>query len=113
MGSFFDLVKSRRSVRSFDGRPVDANLMKQLQDYSETVSNPYQIPVTFGFFDAKKYSLSSPVLTGVETYVTAKVKVGANADVAYGYSFHGLAEPCQERSSRQRPRLLPMKSCHA
>lgn len=87
MGSFFDLVKSRRSVRSFDGRPVDANLMKQLQDYSETVSNPYQIPVTFGFFDAKKYNLSSPVLTGVETYVTAKVKAGANADVAYGYSF--------------------------
>ena len=54
MGSFFDLVKSRRSVRSFDGRPVDVNLMKQLRDYSETVSNPYQIPVTFGFFDAKK-----------------------------------------------------------
>ena len=58
MGSFFDLVKSRRSVRSFDGRPVDVNLMKQLQDYSETVSNPYQIPVTFGFLTQKNITFS-------------------------------------------------------
>jgi nitroreductase len=97
MGSFLDLVKSRRSVRTFDGRPVDADLLKQLKDYGETLSNPYNIPITLGFFAAKDYDLSSPVLSGAETYVTAKVAVGANADVAYGYSFQQFLMKAHEQ----------------
>ncbi len=90
MNSFLDEVKTRRSVRTFDGKAVSDDLLQKLKDYAESISNPYNIPVTFGFFSAKEHDLSSPVLTGVQTYVTAKVKAGPNADIAYGYSFQNL-----------------------
>ncbi|MCR5033074.1 MAG: nitroreductase family protein [Lachnospiraceae bacterium] len=90
MGTFLDEVKSRRSVRTFDGRPVAEDLLQQLKDCAAKAVNPYHIPVTFDFFTAKEHGLSSPVLSGAETYVTAKVSVQKNADVAYGYSFQKL-----------------------
>ena len=87
---YFDDVKNRRSVRTFDGLGITAKLLEDLKEYAASVSNPYGIPVTFDFLDAKDNDLSSPALKGEELYVTAKVKKVENADVAYGYSFESL-----------------------
>lgn len=87
---FFDDVKNRRSVRTFDGLGITDKLLEDLKEYAASVSNPYGIPVSFDFLDAKDNDLSSPVLKGEELYVTAKVKKVENADVAYGYSFESL-----------------------
>ena len=87
---YFDDVKNRRSVRTFDGLGITDKLLEDLKEYAASVSNPYGIPVTFDFLDAKDNDLSSPVLKGEELYVTAKVKKVENADVAYGYSFESL-----------------------
>ncbi|SEA93887.1 hypothetical protein SAMN02910384_02796 [Pseudobutyrivibrio sp. ACV-2] len=84
---FFDDVKSRRSVRTFDGKGLTAEVIEDLENYSKTTTNPYNIPITYTFLDAKEHGLSSPVLSGERCYVTAKIKKEKNADVAYGYSF--------------------------
>ena len=87
MGTFLDEVKKRRSVRTFDGNKLSEQDLKKLNDLANQVENPYDIPVTIALFDAKEKDLSSPVITGENDYVTAKVTAGKNADVAYGYSF--------------------------
>ena len=87
MGTFLDDVKTRRSVRTFDGRKLSESDLNTLFDIAKNIDNPYHIPVTIAFFDAKEKNLSSPVISGERDYVTAKVTAGPNADVAYGYSF--------------------------
>ncbi|MCR5516263.1 MAG: nitroreductase [Lachnospira sp.] len=87
---FFDDVKNRRSVRTFDGKGVSADLLKDLEDYSKTITNPYDIPVDFLFLNAKENGLSSPVINGEEEYILTKVKAVKNADLAFGYSFQDL-----------------------
>ncbi|MCR5254818.1 MAG: nitroreductase family protein [Acetatifactor sp.] len=90
MTSFIEEVKTRRSVRTFDGRSLDENTIEKLKNIASDAENPYKIPVIFGFFSAAEHDLSSPVLTGEHNYVTAKVTVTKNCDVAYGYSFQKL-----------------------
>jgi nitroreductase len=87
---FLEDVKNRRSVRTFDGKGLSAEVLDDLKEYAKKIVNPYNIPVEFAFLNAKEHDLSSPVLTGEKEYITAKVKKGANADVAYGYSFEDL-----------------------
>lgn len=87
---FIDDVRKRRSVRTFDGKGLSDEVLKDLKDFVKETENPYQIPVTFLFLDAKEHGLSSPVLSGETTYITAKVTAAPHADVAYGYSFEKL-----------------------
>ena len=53
----------------------------------DEISNPYDIPVTFKFLDAKENGLACPVVTGTDLFVGGKVKNVQNASVAFGYSF--------------------------
>ena len=52
MGNFIDLVKTRRSVRSFDGNGIEPQLLNELKSYAEDSTNPYDIKVRFEFLDA-------------------------------------------------------------
>ena len=61
--SMLELIRTRKSVRTFDGRPLAEEDRKALADYAATIVNPYDIPVKFVFLDADKYGLSSPVIT--------------------------------------------------
>ena len=63
MSELLNIIKSRKSVRSFDGKPLS---------------------------DAKENGLSSPVLTGETMYVAGMVKKGNYADVAFGFSLEKL-----------------------
>ena len=90
MSRLYDEVMSRKSVRTFDGRPLSEDDLKKLEQYIQRVPNPFGVPVTFAILDAKQHGLSSPVLTGEHTYVAAKVEKGPLAEVAYGYSFEKL-----------------------
>lgn len=82
-----ELIKQRRSVRTFDGRPLLDEHKKDIENFIANVSNPFDIPVVFGYFDAKEYQITSPVIVGEEAYVAAKVKRVPNCELAYGYSF--------------------------
>ena len=90
MTKMSEVIKTRRSVRTFDGRMLSREHREELEEYAQVIRNPFGIPVSFVFLDAKERGLSSPVLTGEELYVAGITEKRPYADVAYGYSFEKL-----------------------
>ena len=90
MSEFLELVKSRRSVRTFEGGKPDNSIIEELKSFAEDISNPYDIQVRFEFLDADEHKLSSPVLSGEKLYVSAMVQKGEHSEEAYGYEFEAL-----------------------
>lgn len=82
-----DLIRQRRSVRTFDGKSLSAEDRSALEAYAASLTNPFSVPITFRLLDVKEYGLSSPVIVGAETYLAAKVQKVPNFEIAYGYSF--------------------------
>ncbi len=82
-----DMIRKRKSVRTFDGKPLSDADRKELEGYINTLTNPFDVPVEFRLLDAKEYNLSSPVIVGENTYLAAKVKREGHYEIAYGYSF--------------------------
>lgn len=87
MNNVTQLVKKRRSVRTFDGRTVDENTKDQLLSYANAIRNPFDIPVEFKFLDAEKDGLSCPVVHGTKLFAAGKIRNIPNASAAFGYSF--------------------------
>ena len=82
-----EMIVKRKSVRTFDGRPLSAADRKQLEDYVQALTNPFGVPVDFRLLDAKQHKLSSPVIVGESAYLAAKVRRTGPYEIAYGYSF--------------------------
>ncbi len=82
-----ELIRTRKSIRTFDGRPLSKEDKKALSDYAKTITNPYGIPVSFVFLDAEEHGLSSPVINGEHLYVAGKVPKVQHCEEAFGYSF--------------------------
>lgn len=85
-----EIIKKRKSVRTFDGRGISAKDLSNLRSFLETVSNPYGIPVEFVLLDAEAHGLSSPVIRGEHLYVAAKVPQTAHCEEAFGFSFEQM-----------------------
>lgn len=85
--NMIEAIKTRKSVRTFDGRMIDVELKQKLLLYAKHIENPFGIPVEFKFLDAKEHGLVCPVVNGTDLYVGAKIKNIPNACVAFGYSF--------------------------
>ena len=82
-----EIIRSRRSVRTFDGnelRPEDA---QKILDFAGKVENPYDIPITWKLLNAKMYGLNSPVISGTDVYIAGKMHRVPHAEEAFGYSF--------------------------
>ena len=94
--SIIDAIKARRSVRTYDGRPVEEDLLLQLLAESALWGNPFGIPVSFRFLDAKEHGLVCPVVTGTELYVGGKIPSVPYANAAFGYSFEQFVLRAQE-----------------
>ena len=90
MTELLNLIKERRSVRTFNGEPVRAEDREKLEQYIETITNPFGVPVRFVLLDAEEHGLSSPVLTGETLFVAGKVDKVQHAEVAFCYSFEKL-----------------------
>ena len=90
MSALLETIKGRRSVRTFDERPVSAEDRAKLKEYMNTIVNPFGIPVEFVLLDAGENGLSSPVLSGESLFVAGKVSKGPYADVAFGFSLEKL-----------------------
>lgn len=82
-----DLIRQRKSVRTFDGKPLSAEDRSALEAYTASPTNPFSVPITFRLLDVKEYGLSSPVIVGADTYLAAKVERVPNFEIAYGFSF--------------------------
>lgn len=90
MSDFYDIVMGRKSVRTYDGRNLTPEDRKKIEEYAETITNPFDIKVDFVLMDAEEHDLSSPVLTGEKLYVAGIVDKVPYAEVAFGYSFEQL-----------------------
>lgn len=87
MNSIQMIIRERKSVRTFNGTPLCQEDRERLVNYISTLDNPFGIPVTFRFLDAKECGLSSPVIVGTDLYLAAKVERVPRYEIAYGYSF--------------------------
>ncbi|MBP0954082.1 MAG: nitroreductase family protein [Oscillospiraceae bacterium] len=85
-----ELIRTRKSVRTFDGQGVSEEDREKLSAYIRSIENPYHIPVRFMILGAKKHGLSSPVISGEHLYITAKVPKTEHCEEAFGYAFEKM-----------------------
>jgi nitroreductase len=88
--NILDIIKTRKSVRTFDGNKISDEDKNKLLSYSQTIENPYDIPVNFVFLYSEKFNLNSSVIEGEDFYIAAKVPKTPHCVEAYGYSFEKL-----------------------
>ena len=75
-----ELIRSRRSVRSFDGAAPDKELLDDILRYAAAVETPYSLPIEWRVLDAKAQKLSCPVITGTDTYIAGKLRREMHAE---------------------------------
>lgn len=85
-----EIIRHRRSVRTFDGKGITQEHLKQVMDFTLSVENPYQIPITWKILPAKEYKLSSPVIVGAEFFIAGKIAHVPHAEEAFGYAFEKI-----------------------
>lgn len=85
-----DLIRGRRSVRTFDGRTIHPHDLEKLRLFADNIENPYGIPLEFKFLDAKAYGLTCPVVSGTDLYVGAKIGNVPHTEEAFGFAFEML-----------------------
>ena len=90
MENISTLVRTRRSVRTYDNRPITSDDIQKLSSFMSKIENPYGIPVEFKFLDVKQQKLSCPVVTGTDLFIGTKVKRVPHAEEATGYSLEML-----------------------
>jgi len=86
-----ELIRARRSVRTFDGRRLTDEEAAKILDAASSVSGPYDIPVEWRILGREEYSLSSKVIVGAEDYIAGKMKAVPHAEEAFGYAFEAVA----------------------
>lgn len=85
-----ELVKARRSVRTYDGRALTAEDRNKLMTYARAIENPYGLKVDFKLLEGEQHGLKCPVITGTDLYIGGKINRDPHAFEAFGYSFEML-----------------------
>lgn len=85
-----DAIRARRSVRTFDGRPLSAAHRELITKHLAESGNPFGVPVTIELLDAKAHGLSSPVIVGEKAYLAGKVRRTEGFELAFGYTFEAV-----------------------
>lgn len=90
MKNIREIVKARRSVRTYDERPLATEDRDRLMAYAQTIENPYGLNVEFKLLEGAQHGLKCPVITGTDLYIGGKINRGPHAFEAFGYSFEML-----------------------
>ena len=85
-----EIIRTRRSVRTYDGRPLPRETAEALEAFAAGARNPWGVPVEFRLFGAENPGLESPVVTGAPAWAAAKVPAGPHAETAFGFSFEAF-----------------------
>ena len=80
-------IRSRRSVRTFDGTPLREEDAASILAFAGKVENPYELPIEWKLLDRKSDKLTIPVVAGTDTYIAGKMRRAAHAEEAFGYTF--------------------------
>lgn len=81
-----ELIRHRRSVRTFDGRALRPEDAQAVLNCAVTASNPYNIPIQWKLLSAKEQGLSSPVIVGTDCWFAGKLSKVPHAEEAFGYA---------------------------
>lgn len=92
-----ELVKSRRSVRTFDGKAPDKETVMDIMQHAYTTANPYNLPITWKVMSAKKNGLSTPVISGTDAFIAGKLQKAPHAEEAFGYAFENIVLYAQSK----------------
>ena len=85
--NFAEIIRRRRSVRTFDGEALRPDDAKKILDFAVKAENPYEIPITWYLPDAARDNVRAPVIVGAQTYIAGKIARVPHAEEAFGYSF--------------------------
>ena len=85
--SMQELIRNRRSVRSFAGEPLRQEDAARILAFANELENPYELQIEWKLLDRKNENLSVPVITGTDTYIAGKMQRTAHAEEAFGYTF--------------------------
>ncbi len=90
MENILELIRERRSVRSFDGSALSAGEKRALRSFADGIENPWGRPVEIRLLDKEEHLLSSAVIKGETAYLGAKAARAPHAEEAIGFSFEKL-----------------------
>lgn len=82
-----EIIRNRKSVRTYREQPIPEQTMKRVRDYLEHDTGLFEVPVAFFVLNAREAGVSSPVILGADTYVAGKYKKQKNAEISFGYAF--------------------------
>lgn len=83
-------IRSRRSVRTFDGRRLLPEDRARILEFAQSAGNPYGIGIAWKLLSAEDDRLSAPVIAGADTYIAGKMTRQPHAEEAFGYSFERI-----------------------
>ena len=85
-----ELIRHRRSVRTFDGKALRPEDAEALMRYARNVENPYGLPIEWRLLSAKADGLSTPVIVGADTFIAGKLRRAPHGEEAFGYAFERI-----------------------
>lgn len=93
--SIEDTVKARRSVRSYQERPIPSDAKEKIRNYMAGLNNPFSVDVSFHLLEKESSADGEKlgtygVIKGASDFVGASVAPGELALEALGYSFEQL-----------------------
>lgn len=97
MAGIVDIIKNRRSVRTFEDRTLAPEDRTFIEQVIQSIETPFGVPVEFRLLDAATHNLKSPVIVGAHDYVAAKVKRSQGAELALGFAFETFCLRAAER----------------
>lgn len=86
--SEMDIIKKRKSVRTFGDEPLRKEDADRIMEFAATVSTPYDLPIIWTFLDQD--GLSSAVIAGKHAFIAGKMKKAPHAEEAFGYAFEKI-----------------------
>ena len=92
-----DVIQSRRSVRTFENRPLTPDDRAYVEQIIRSIETPFGVPVEFRLLDAAAHGLKSPVIVGAHEYVAAKVERVQGAELSLGFAFETFCLRAAER----------------
>lgn len=87
--SVLDIIRKRRSVRSFRDEPLREEDANRIMEFAATADNPYDLPISWSLLD-RKNGLSSPVIVGEHMFIAGKMKKAPHAEEAFGCAFEKI-----------------------
>lgn len=96
MRSIREAVRGRRSVRTFDGKGLTAEERGKIEALCREAGSPYDVQIEYRILDAGEHELKSPVISGTDVYIAAKMKREEHFEEALGFSFEKIVLEAQE-----------------